>query len=210
MCTVQAGSTFACRPVQSSQPAASTTRSNRSCIDAGLQWPAPALTPFLCVFVGFVSACCPSTPNPGSRYPTSVRNFGLGLNNAFSRIGGLLAPFAVQARNVSWYHTPEAIFAALSVLAAGLVFLLPHDKKGACTTGCVCISRLLPPACVSQCATSNRLHDPSRAPSGVTSLLLAHLLPLSGSGVLTHGVKHRRQDTRVCFCLLQAAHWMTP
>lgn len=79
---------------------------------------------------------CLLSLHPGSRYPTSVRNFGLGLNNAFSRIGGLLAPFAVQARNVSWYHTPEAIFAALSVLAAGLVFLLPHDKKGACTAGC--------------------------------------------------------------------------
>lgn len=60
-----------------------------------------------------------------------MRNFGLGLSNAFSRIGGLLSPFvAVQARQLSWQYAPEAIFAALSLVAAGLVFLLPHDKKG--------------------------------------------------------------------------------
>jgi hypothetical protein len=60
-----------------------------------------------------------------------VRNFGLGLNNSFSRIGGMLSSFAVQARSQGgWPHAPEAIFAALSVVAASLVFLLPADKKG--------------------------------------------------------------------------------
>ena len=46
------------------------------------------------------------------------------------RIGGLIAPFAVATQNTGWRHTPEALFAGLSVVAAGLVFLLPHDKKG--------------------------------------------------------------------------------
>jgi hypothetical protein len=68
-----------------------------------------------------------------------VRNFGLGLGNSASRIGGLLSPFAaVQARSV-WVHAPEAIFAAMSVFAAGLVFLLPHDKKGESHCACVCV-----------------------------------------------------------------------
>jgi hypothetical protein len=62
----------------------------------------------------------------------SIRNFGLGVNNSFSRIGGLLSPFAaVNARQeASWYYTPEAIFAALSLVAGAAVLLLPPDKKG--------------------------------------------------------------------------------
>jgi hypothetical protein len=62
----------------------------------------------------------------------SIRNFGLGVNNSFSRIGGLLSPFAaVNARaTASWYYTPEAIFAALSLVAGASVLLLPPDKKG--------------------------------------------------------------------------------
>jgi hypothetical protein len=62
----------------------------------------------------------------------SIRNFGLGVNNSFSRIGGLLSPFAaVNARaEASWYYTPEAIFAALSLVAGASVLLLPPDKKG--------------------------------------------------------------------------------
>lgn len=63
-------------------------------------------------------------------YPTSVRNFGLGVNNAFSRIAGLVSPFAVKVSPGAWPHGPEAIFAAFSLVAAGLVFLLPPDKKG--------------------------------------------------------------------------------
>lgn len=75
-------------------------------------------------------------------YPTQVRNFGLGLNNAFSRIGGLLSPFvAVQARQLSWHYAPEAIFASLSLVAAGLVFLLPADKKGELVLMCTVETR---------------------------------------------------------------------
>lgn len=59
-----------------------------------------------------------------------MRNFGLGVNNAFSRIGGLLSPYALLARHLAWPYGPELIFAVLSLVAAGLVFLLPHDKKG--------------------------------------------------------------------------------
>jgi hypothetical protein len=61
-----------------------------------------------------------------------VRNFGLGVNNAFSRIGGLLSPYALLARHLAWPYGPELIFAVLSLVAAALVFLLPHDKKGGC------------------------------------------------------------------------------
>jgi hypothetical protein len=55
-----------------------------------------------------------------------------GVNNAFSRIGGLLSPFAVNAAHAPgiWTKAPEAIFAALSLVAAASVWLLPPDKKG--------------------------------------------------------------------------------
>lgn len=59
-----------------------------------------------------------------------VRNFGLGVSNAFSRIGGLIAPFVVATQKEGWPYTPQAVFAALALISAGLVFLLPHDKKG--------------------------------------------------------------------------------
>lgn len=70
---------------------------------------------------------------PSRSYPTSVRNFGLGLSNSASRIGGLISPFVVSLRQpgkLAWSHAPEAIFAALAALAAATVFLLPQDKKG--------------------------------------------------------------------------------
>jgi hypothetical protein len=69
----------------------------------------------------------------------SIRNFGLGVNNAFSRIGGLLSPFAaVNARqDAAWHYTPEAIFAALSLVAGASVLLLPPDKKGKALDDCI-------------------------------------------------------------------------
>lgn len=72
-------------------------------------------------------------------YPTSIRNFGLGVNNAFSRIGGLLSPFAaVNARqDAAWHAAPEAIFAALSLVAGASVLLLPPDKKGKALDDCI-------------------------------------------------------------------------
>lgn len=71
-------------------------------------------------------------------YPTSIRNFGLGVNNSFSRIGGLLSPFAaVNARSAPWRYAPEAIFAALSLVAGSLVLLLPPDKKGKALDDCI-------------------------------------------------------------------------
>lgn len=77
--------------------------------------------------------CCLLVPS------CSIRNFGLGVNNAFSRIGGLLSPFAaVNARSeAAWYRAPEAIFAALSLVAGASVLLLPPDKKGKALDDCI-------------------------------------------------------------------------
>jgi len=65
-------------------------------------------------------------------YPTSVRGFALGFNNSMSRIGGMLASYAVAGRETGWAHTPEAVFFALSLASAAALMCLPQrDAKGA-------------------------------------------------------------------------------
>ncbi|KAF6259151.1 major facilitator superfamily domain-containing protein [Scenedesmus sp. NREL 46B-D3] len=64
-------------------------------------------------------------------YPTHVRAFGLGINNACARIGGLLSPFA--AINLVALGAPaaaEGVFAAacLAACAAVLVISSKHDS----------------------------------------------------------------------------------
>ncbi|KAF6265573.1 major facilitator superfamily domain-containing protein [Scenedesmus sp. NREL 46B-D3] len=92
-------------------------------------------------------------------YPTSIRNFGLGVSNAFSRIGGLLSPFAsVNARqDAAWHHAPEAIFAALSLVAGAIVLVLPPDKKGKALDDCVEEVEQVPEM---QCKVSSVIHAP--------------------------------------------------
>ncbi|XP_038050998.1 organic cation transporter protein-like [Patiria miniata] len=61
-------------------------------------------------------------------FPTPVRNIGFGISSFFGRVGSILAPFVVYLDKVSNF-IPLNIFGGLSLLAAGLVLLLPETRN---------------------------------------------------------------------------------
>lgn len=64
-------------------------------------------------------------------FPTDVRAFGLGLCNALSRIGGLIAPlFAVQLVDSGHETVVEIIFAVLCIVAGVASYNIPRETKG--------------------------------------------------------------------------------
>eukprot|EP00887_Chlorella_sp_A99_P004750 scaffold4.g4750.t1 len=64
-------------------------------------------------------------------YPTHVRNTGLALCNAFSRLGGFLAPYAtVQLVEGGHSRAAELLLGSVCMIAALAAFLLPHETRG--------------------------------------------------------------------------------
>ncbi|CAH1265416.1 SLC22A4 [Branchiostoma lanceolatum] len=61
-------------------------------------------------------------------FPTVVRNVGVGVSSFSSRVGGIIAPFAMYLERVSSIHVPLALFGALSILAGLAALLLPETK----------------------------------------------------------------------------------
>lgn len=64
-------------------------------------------------------------------FPTEVRAFGLGISNALSRCGGLLAPvLAVQLVDAGLEKVAEAIFSCFCIVAAVATFMIPTETMG--------------------------------------------------------------------------------
>ncbi|KAK3097972.1 hypothetical protein FSP39_014956 [Pinctada imbricata] len=60
-------------------------------------------------------------------YPTNLRNVGLGLSSAISRLGGMVAPFAgILAMYISW--GPGAAFGIMCVIVSLLCLYLPETR----------------------------------------------------------------------------------
>lgn len=67
----------------------------------------------------------------GQVFPTRVRSFGLGVNNAMSRIGALLSPFmAVALVERGMPGAAEGIIAVCCMLAAIATMRLPLETAG--------------------------------------------------------------------------------
>ncbi|XP_071956980.1 organic cation transporter protein-like [Antedon mediterranea] len=58
-------------------------------------------------------------------YPTPVRSVGMGLSSMTARIGGILAPFILEAGKL-WEPLPLIIFSLMSISAGLLALLLPE------------------------------------------------------------------------------------
>ncbi|XP_022095297.1 organic cation transporter protein-like [Acanthaster planci] len=61
-------------------------------------------------------------------FPTPVRNIGFGMSSFCGRVGSIVAPFVVYLDKVS-HFIPLNIFGGLSLLAAGLVLVLPETRN---------------------------------------------------------------------------------
>ncbi|XP_041363180.1 organic cation transporter protein-like [Gigantopelta aegis] len=60
-------------------------------------------------------------------FPTNLRTAGMGISSAFSRIGGMVAPYSrILSRRFIW--GPGALFGFMCLLAAFLVMFLPETK----------------------------------------------------------------------------------
>ncbi|XP_020365380.1 solute carrier family 22 member 3-like [Rhincodon typus] len=60
--------------------------------------------------------------------PTSIRTFGVSACSSLSAIGGIAAPFVLFKSAIIWSELPLVIFGALSLVAGGLMQLLPETK----------------------------------------------------------------------------------
>lgn len=66
-------------------------------------------------------------------YPTKVRSFALGCNNALSRFGAILAPYLavdLAQRGSMGAALTEGIIAGMCLIAAACVFALPLETSG--------------------------------------------------------------------------------
>ncbi|XP_028413345.1 organic cation transporter protein-like [Dendronephthya gigantea] len=62
-------------------------------------------------------------------YPTVIRNISLGVNSAWSRIGGMLSPQIFLLGAYTAKFVPYAIFGVLSLTSAFLILLLPETHN---------------------------------------------------------------------------------
>lgn len=60
--------------------------------------------------------------------PTAVRSVGTGLGGLFGRMGSAMAPFTKELGQATHESVPMTVFAILSLVSGGLVFLLPETK----------------------------------------------------------------------------------
>ncbi|KAM5327240.1 solute carrier family 22 member 2 [Glossophaga mutica] len=61
-------------------------------------------------------------------YPTFIRNLGVQVCSSLSNISGIITPFLVFRLIDVWHELPLMVFAVVSLVAGGLVMLLPETK----------------------------------------------------------------------------------
>ena len=61
-------------------------------------------------------------------YPTEIRQVGLGINSAASRLGSMLSPFIRELNEFTHVSVSMGVFALTSLLNAALVMMLPETK----------------------------------------------------------------------------------
>ncbi|XP_050403311.1 organic cation transporter protein isoform X4 [Patella vulgata] len=60
-------------------------------------------------------------------FPTNMRNAGIGISSAVSRVGGIVSPFAATLSQIIIWG-PGVVFGSCCVLASMLFFLLPETR----------------------------------------------------------------------------------
>lgn len=61
-------------------------------------------------------------------YPTEIRQIGLGVNSAVSRIGSMLSPFIKELNECTHVSVSMALFSFIALVNSVLVILLPETR----------------------------------------------------------------------------------
>ena len=61
-------------------------------------------------------------------YPTEVRQIGLGVNSAVSRVGSMLSPFVKELNDMTHVSVSMGLFASAALVNTFLVLLLPETR----------------------------------------------------------------------------------
>ena len=61
-------------------------------------------------------------------FPTGMRQIGVGSGSVAARVASISSPFTRELTNVTNYATTISVYATLSFLASGLVWILPKTK----------------------------------------------------------------------------------
>lgn len=61
-------------------------------------------------------------------YPTEVRQIGLGVNSAVSRVGSMLSPFVKELNEMTHVSVSMGLFASIALVNTFLVLLLPETR----------------------------------------------------------------------------------